>query len=132
MRCLTIVLLISFLLLVPSARAEEQPSPAPAPPAVPAELLTSEEALHHVGSADPTEREQGLYQLGMLKSKEHVVRVTEALNDGHPDVRRSAVVALRLILGADAVPQLEALAKTSRRRELREQALHELEALQLP
>ena len=112
-----------FLLLTPSVWAEEQ-----APP-VPGELLTADEALAHLASTDPMEREQGLYQLGMLKSKEHVPRILEAVQDPHRDVQRAAIVAVRLMLGNDAVPELERLVQTSRQREVREQALHELEAL---
>lgn len=123
--------------LMPSVWANEMTAPAPlaatpaeAPTSLGGGLVMAEEALQHVASADPLEREQGLYELGMLKSKEHLTRVTDALSDGEPDVRRAAIVAVRLILLKEAVPQLEALVKTSRHPEMREQALHELEALQ--
>lgn len=98
-------------------------------PAVPGELLTTDEALGHLASTQSSDRERGLYQLGMLKDKAQLPKVTEALADNHPDVRRAAVVALRLIEGPAAVEQLQALATSSRRVDVREQALHELEAL---
>ena len=108
-----------------------QPAASTAPPAPPAEVtLTVDEAVRHVSSADSLEREQGLYELGMLKSRDHLTQVTDALGDPHVHVQRAAVVALRLILVAEAVPQLESLARTARRPEVREQALHELQALQ--
>lgn len=128
MRQMNVILLSSFLLLMPSTWAEEPVPPAPQP-AVPGELLTADEALTHLASNDPLEREQGLYQLGMLKSKAHVSRVLEAVQDPTRDVQRAAIVALRLILEQDAVPELERLVQTAKRYEVRGQALHELEAL---
>lgn len=110
--------------------AEETPATTPtATPLIASELLSVEEAAQHLTSEDALERERGLYELGMLKAKDHLPQVTAAIQDPQRDVRRAALTALRLMQGQDAVPELERLSKTSRRAEVREQAMHELEAL---
>ena len=116
----------------PPAAAQPVMETTSTPLPVPSELLTAEEALRHLESKDPLEREKGLYELGALKSKDHLPRITAALADNHLDVRRAAIIALRLTQGQDAIPQLEQLATTARKPEMREQALHELQALQAP
>lgn len=121
--------IVSMMHAMPCGAAEDVKVDTGAPPVPPGELLTVDEAVAHLTSAVLAERELGVYQLGMLKAKSELPRVTEMLKDKDPNVQRAAVVAMRLMQDADAVPELERLAKTSRDPVLREQAFHEIEAL---
>jgi|GEM_PF-4611445 len=112
---------------LPGVRAEEPAVTLPTESSV--ERVTPEKALARLQSADPLERQQGLLELGMLRTSQQLGPVTAALEDPHLDVRRAAIVALRLIQGSEAILQLEELATASRLPVVREQAIHELEAL---
>jgi HEAT repeat protein len=91
-------------------------------------LPTPESAERFLHDENPLLRERAIYELGMLQSKAHLTEITEALSDESVDVRRAAVVALRLIQRDEAIIQLEELSETSLTPEIRIQAIHELEA----
>ena len=125
----TLCAVIVFLLLTPSAVAEDQqsssrpqPGSSPSPQAV--------EAMQLLESTDAYQRQVGFLRLEALREPSTVETIQPYVDSKDPDMRAYSLRALAAIQGAPAVPMLLSKLKSERHPRVRRAALLGLEPLQ--